>query len=339
MDARTAMLSAWCALVVRALSVLVICMVWLPVPTAAQLAPPEGGPPESGPVVSALTVLLETVEHGSTEERVKAVRELGESQAEEAFKAVVRACSDSDFYVRYFALRSLRQIGNPAGLSGAKACLGDKYPMVRKEAAETVEALSGDAEAVWKEILGQVTSPPGRAVALARLADINADACREEILEAAAHEDVHMRQAAARGLARLGRATDVELLRKLAEAPETSVRLGVVDACFLLSDKRRCFDLLRPLCFDHSQGVRRKCIVGLASLDVPDVGALYLEILSKEEAPRLRVLAAKQLATAAQPQESLDGLRAILEQEREESVRQAITRTLQILSSDPTADK
>jgi len=271
---------------------------------------------------------LQDLKAESAEKRVNAVRALGKFSSDRSVSALIGACADTHMSVRRFALRSLRSIGNPKALKTAEACLSDKYPAVRKEAADTIDAISEDPLGTWREILGNATDSHARATALSRVTELRPEEFASEIRKSARDRQAAIRCAAAKGLAALGEKEDVAALKALATDRDTGVRRAVADACLQLKEGREAVAILRPLCSDADRGVRRYCIDRLAKVSSVDVGAVYLDILAKEEVEGLRALAAERIGSVAGASRYVEGLMAARTRETSARVRTAIERAL-----------
>jgi HEAT repeat protein len=198
---------------------------------------------------------LRDLEHRDPRVRAQAADALGrvaDSEIPTALTALVRASDDEHPSVRYAALLSLGELGDPAGANVIIRHLSDDEPLCREASAIALGQLGpGGAESddrAWSALSSALSSPAPevRFQAIASLAEIDAARAATVILPLCDDRDGKVRAQAAAALGDSGQRVHADRLARMLD-DNADVRHEAALALARLGDRRGLPSLLRVL--------------------------------------------------------------------------------------------
>jgi HEAT repeat protein len=221
--------------------------------------------------------------------RIGAMSALVAIEDEESAPLIAKQLSHEVPRVRRYALRSLRQLGNPAVADRVKKVMqDDPEPVVRASAVPTLADLIG-VEAI--PALEKQASDPEAQVRLeiaGSLAGLGQPAA-PVLAKFVKDSDPGVRTLAIEGLGQIGGADEVELLAGVlreTENADTQVRGAIAEAIGAIGNEAG-LDVLVQLAGDEEPYVRQRVAIALGEIG-GDEAKKQLQAMLKDEVPRVR---------------------------------------------------
>ena len=212
--------------------------------------------------------------------------------------------SDKDEWTRFFALRALRKIADPAAATTLEASLADTSAVVRHAAVQTAAAI-GKADLLEGCVEDAATHVRSAvAEALGTAAGVSEDTAAGWLRQLAADPSGEVRAAALGGLAaRLRTGAAQDLLAAMGDANEY-VRAAAVMAAAALSPEER--DSIAAMALAESSVAVQSAVLTLLSTDTSE--AAFAVVQEKLADPRVDVRGAAIAALASRKEAAALGL-------------------------------
>jgi HEAT repeat protein len=235
--------------------------------------------------------IRETIESDSSPTvRAAAARALGHATTDESLFALVNACQDQSFWVRYYAIRSLARRGQAHAdvlAAVAERATRDGATPVRVAA---IEALAALGSASMLAVVLPLANDPDKEVACAAiraLGGFDARATSKTLEEAALSRDNAVQHAALDALAAQRAQDSVHVIRELIrKTRDDSLRRHAIVALGAIADRRAIEALIA---FSSSGRYRDLVIEELAKLDERSLPALLDSLASASDPARAAV--------------------------------------------------
>lgn len=267
----------------------------------------------------ALTTVVEHLKSDDSDVRAFASRILGEAGNKAAGGMLRKMLEDKDKYVRISAARALWQLGSPAGMKTILAIVNDvpaqgpipvtNNPLVelkiisqnkiREKAIEAYAWMKGEKSAGLLYDLKNDNYGPIRDAAARELARLGRAEELAQFTAALSDQDEAIRFESCGALARVCHpAATAPLAKLLAYETSTRVRMAALDALTCSPARKEAADLLLKLSEDENLTIKYKAVTALGGIKDNKVKARLAAVAAETKDIKLRIAAQKGLMLA-----------------------------------------
>jgi len=270
----------------------------------------------------ALKTVVEHLKSDDSDVRALAAHILGEAGNKAAGGMLRKMLEDKDKYVRISAARALWQLGSPAGMKTVLAIVNDipaqgpipvtNNPLVelkiisqnkvREKAIEAYAWMKGENSADLLYKLKNDAYGPVRDAAARELARLGRAEELEQFTAALSDEDEAIRFESCGVLAKVCHpAATAPLARLLAGETSVRVRMAALDALKCSPSRKEAAELLLKLSEDENPTIKYKAVTALGGIKDNKVKARLAAVAAETQDIRLRITARRGLLLAGAP--------------------------------------